>query len=80
MEEFIKRSALTGRKYNVFDGVITILNPLQAAFYVANGVDILDVQLSKDRKTDRPILVYLFKRDETKDVFDLWCKQKESLI
>lgn len=80
MEEYFKRSALTGREYNVFDGVITIVNPLQAAFYVANGVDILDVQLSKDRKSERPILIYLFKREETKEVFDLWCKQKESLI
>ena len=77
MEEYIKRSALTGRKYNIFDDVITLLNPLQAAFYVYNGVDLLDVQLSTDRKTEKPILIFLFKRSETKEVFDLWCKQKE---
>ena len=75
-EKFVKRSAITGKKYDVFDGVITIINPLQAAYYVSQGVDILDVQLSSDRKTGKPILTYLFKRDETKEVFDSWCNQR----
>ena len=76
-EKFVKRSAITGKKYDVFDGVITIINPLQAAYYVSQGVDILDVQLSTDRKTCKPILIYLFRREETKEVFDQWCRQKE---
>ena len=77
-QHYLRRSAITGKKYDVFDGVITIINPLQAAYYVAQGVDILDVQLSSDRKTGKPILIYLFKRDETKEVFDSWCKQKQN--
>lgn len=76
-ESFIKRSAITGKKYDVFDDTIRILNPNQAAFYVSEGVPILDVWLSEDKKTDKPILVYLFKKADTKEVFDLWCRQKE---
>ena len=50
--EFIKRSALSGEKYDVFDkDVVHILNIFQAAYYVYSGCPILDVQLSKDRKT-----------------------------
>lgn len=76
--EFIKRSALSGEKYDVFDtDVIHILNIFQAAFYVENGCPILDVQLSQDRRTGKPILVFCFRRSETKKLFDIWCKQKE---
>lgn len=75
--EFYRRSALSGEKYDVFDkDIIKILNPLQSAFYVSRSVPILDVRLSKDN-LDRPILVYLFRRSQTKEVFDEWCLQKE---
>ncbi len=76
--EFIKRSALSGEKYDVFDkDVIHILNIYQAAYYVENGCPILDVQLSYNRKTGKPMLVFLFRRSVTKSVFDSWCNQKE---
>lgn len=76
--EFIKRSALSGEKYDVFDkDVIHILNIYQAAYYVENGCPILDVQLSYNRKTQKPMLIFLFRRSATKNVFDSWCKQKE---
>lgn len=79
MEEYVKRSSLTGRKYNVFDDIITIVNPKQCAYYLKNQVDLLDVQLGEDRKTGEPILLYLFKRSETREAFDKWCKQKEEI-
>ena len=78
MNQYIKRSALTGRKYDLFDDVITIVNPLQAAFYVDRGLDILDVRLGNDRTTGHPILLYLFKRSETKEAFDEWCKREKN--
>lgn len=75
--EYIKRSALSGEKYDVFDkDLIRILNPRQSAFYVQNGVPILDVQLSTDN-IGRPILVYIFRRSATKEAFNMWCEQKE---
>ncbi len=78
-DSFIKRSALTGEKYDLFDDVIRILNARQAAFYVSKGVKILDVYLSSDQKTGEPVLVFLFKRSATKDAYDEWCKRKEEL-
>lgn len=76
--EFIKRSALSGEKYDVFDkDLIHLLNPQQAAFYVSRNIPILDVTLSTNRENGRPILCYIFRRSETKEVFDAWCKQKE---
>lgn len=75
--EYIKRSALSGEKYDVFDkDVIRILNPRQSAFYVSQQIPILDVQLSTDNY-GKPILVFLFRRSQTKECFDLWCRQKE---
>ena len=76
--EFIKRSALSGEKYDVFDkDILHIVNVYQAAYYVEFGIPILDVQLSSDRKTGKPMLVFLFRRSATKSAFDAWCKQKE---
>ena len=76
--EFIRRSALSGEKYDVFDtDIIHILNIYQAAYYVENGCPILDVQLSNDRITGKPVLVFCFRRSSTKPLFDKWCKQKE---
>ena len=76
--EYIKRSALSGEKYDVFDeDVVRILNIYQAAYYVDAGCPILDVQLSNDRRTGKPVLVFLFRRSTSKKVFDQWCSQKE---
>lgn len=76
--EFIKRSALSGEKYDVFDkDIIHIINIYQAAYYVEYGIPILDVQLSSDKRTGKPMLVFLFRKSSTKIAFDQWCKQKE---
>lgn len=77
MNQYIKRSAITGKKYDIFDDVIILANPSQAAWYVSNNVNLLDVRLGNDRKTGNPILLYLFKKSETKEVFDMWCKRNE---
>ena len=56
---------------------IRILNPLQAAMQWSNGVVPLDIYPSKDYKTQEPILVYVFNRDETNDVFHEWCEESK---
>ena len=43
--------------------------------YWLNGVRPLDIFPSRD-KEGRPILVAVFKRSETKEVFDLWVKHE----
>ena len=57
--------------------MIKIVNATQAAFYWLNGCPPLDNYPSRDHKTNKPIMVYVFRRSETKDLFDLWCKQQE---
>lgn len=66
------------RKEYAAGDLIKILNSTQAAFYWLNGISPLDNYPSKDYKTGKPVMVYVFKRSDTKDVFDLWCKQKET--
>ena len=73
MKDYIT-SEITGRTYAAQD-VYRILNASQAAFYVFHGVDFLDIYLSRDKKTDKPIQVQIFDKEATKEVFDMWCKQ-----
>ena len=73
---FYKTSETTGKTYDVFDG-ITIMNAWQAAFYCANGVELQDLKLSEDRKTGDPVFCYIFKREDTREAYDKWCKRKE---
>ena len=55
---------------------IRILDPKQAALYWNNHVEPLDIYPSRDYKTNKALIVFVFKRDETKEVFDLWCKHE----
>ena len=71
MNEIIGR--LSRKKYNASEA-IRILSPGQVAFYWANGVEPLDIYQSIDYRNNKPILVGVFKRDETKEVYDKWMK------
>ena len=80
MDEFIKRSSITGRKYNYFDqNIIRLVNYYQAFYYIEEfGITPLDIVLSTDRKNpERKIILFLFDRGETKDAYDSWCNRKE---
>lgn len=39
----------------------------------------LNVQLSKDKRTGEPVFVYLFFREDTKEAYDEWCKRKDQI-
>lgn len=74
MEEYLRRSKLTGLKYNIFDpGIIRILNMQQVAYYISQGLMPLDIYVSKD-KNDKNILVYLYDKTTTHDAYESWCK------
>lgn len=73
--EHFKISKVTGKKYNVF-GVVRILNIYQARAYIRNGAELLHLEFSEDRKTGNPIIVFLFDREKTADLYDLWCKHR----
>lgn len=69
-------SEVTGKTYTVED-MVRIVNPKQAATYMANGAMPLDIYPSDfvEDKTQPPDyrLVYFFNRNETRDLFRRWC-------
>lgn len=75
-QPYLETSTTTGKTYDIWS-VIRILNPRQAAFYVSRGLEIQDIELSEDRKTKEPILVFFFNKEETKEPYDEWCSRKQ---
>lgn len=73
--EGIVRSEITQRDYDLFK-VIRILNINQAIFFIEYGVTLQDIEISTDRKTGKPVMVFLFYREDTKLAFDEWCNRK----
>lgn len=74
MEKFKRKSRITGEYYYLFESV-RILNLKQVTAYIDHGVMPLDIYTSKDND-GKPVLVFLFDREETKEVYDLWCKHE----
>lgn len=79
----IKRRSMENKIIGKFSNIeyyaseaIRILDPNQAALYWANGIIPLDIYSSRDYKTNKALIVYVFRRCETKKVFDLWCKHE----
>ncbi len=75
-EKRYETSKITGRTYELFSQV-RILNIKQSIFYLRNGVVLNDIEISEDRKTHEPVMVFLFNREDTRDAYDRWCKQRE---
>ena len=74
-QPYYTKSKVTGKEYDMFS-LIRILNIKQAAFYMSLGVELQDLEISQDRKTGEPIMVFCFIREETKNAFDKWCNQR----
>lgn len=66
-------SKVTGEYYDT-SNIVRLVNVSQIAAYVANNAKLLDVYASSDRKTGKPIIVGVFDRDETADLYDKWCR------
>ena len=60
MPEIIK-SELTGREYRL-GSAVRLVNPKQVIMYISKGVYPVDMYVSTDFATNRPILVYLFDK------------------
>lgn len=71
-------SSVTGKTYDVFS-VIRLLNIRQVAFYMNLGIPLQDIEVSQDRKTGLPVLVFYFNRDDTKEAYDIWCNQERTI-
>lgn len=65
----------SGKEYYASEAV-RILDPQQAAAYWANKIVPLDIYSSRNYETNKPIIVFVFNKAETKEVFDKWCKHE----
>lgn len=75
MAEIIK-SALTGKNYNLAH-TVRLLNAKQCAFYIENSVMPVDIYVSKDYITGKPMLVFLFDKSETRELYAQWVANKQ---
>lgn len=73
-DEFYRFSTVTGKSYDVFK-TVKILNILQVASYMDNDVFPVDIRVSQD-ENKRRCLVFYFDREESKDVYDKWCRHE----
>lgn len=68
-------SDTTGLVYDLSD-MIRIVNSKQAAAYMMHGATLYDIYATNDYNTAEPILVFLFSKTETRDLYNLWLKHE----
>lgn len=66
-------SVITGKTY-IPKNCVRIVNAQQAAAYLYAGAELIDMYASKHYETGNPIVVFLFDRESTKEMYDAWCK------
>jgi hypothetical protein len=69
MEKIKTRLKPTDYFYNE---VVSIKNPKQYLLYIKNGVYPIDIYTSIDEETNNSILVMIFLKKDTTDVFRRW--------
>ena len=69
------KSNFTGKMYDP-NNAVRIVNMQQLAAYMANGVELLDIYISKDYKTNKPILVGIVDKEDSYESYKLWCDHK----
>jgi len=67
-------SEITGLEYNP-NNVVRILNTQQIAMYLKHGAKLIDLYASV-KKDGTPVLVCIFNREDTKELYELWCKRE----
>lgn len=68
-------SRTTNKCYDVRK-CVRIVNMQQAAAYMCNGAELLDIYASRHYETGNPILVCLFDRESTTGLYDKWCNRE----
>ena len=71
-EEYLVKSTVTQREYNLFNAV-KIVNIQQACAYIEHDVFPVDIKTSIDPKTGKRCVVFYFDKTESHDVYDRWC-------
>lgn len=49
-------------------GIVNIINTKQAMLYIKHGIKPLDIYADNNK------LIYVFSKDQTKELFNKWCK------
>lgn len=62
---------INSRNY-VHNEVVRICNVKQQIFYLSNNVYPIDIYTSYDDKNDRKIIVMIFEKDKTKQLYKKW--------
>lgn len=73
------KSNFTGKSYDP-NKSCRLLNMQQLAFYMSSGVELLDLYVSKDYKTKKPILVGVIDKAESYEAYKLWCDHKTDCV
>lgn len=66
------KTNLIPRDYTLKE-IVRICNVKQQIFYLSSGVYPIDVYSSIDEKNDRKIIVMIFEKDKTKELYQRWC-------
>ena len=80
--KFIKRSPITGRKYDYFSkDTLRILNYYQSFYYIEEfNIIPLDIVLTDDRqRPGKKIVLFLFDKNETKEAYAAWCNREKGV-
>lgn len=66
------RTNLNPKDYLLKD-VVRIVNPKQQLLYIKNRVYPIDIYTSIDNKTENNIVVMIFLKEDTVEVYKKWC-------
>ena len=65
------KTNINARDYK-YNEVVRICNVKQQIFYLSSGVYPIDIYTSSDDKNDRKIIVMIFEKDKTKELYQKW--------
>lgn len=65
------KTNINARDYK-YNEVVRICNVKQQIFYLSSGVYPIDIYTSYDDKNDRKIIVMIFEKDKTKELYQKW--------
>ena len=65
------KTNIKARDYK-YNEVVRICNVKQQIFYLSSGVYPIDIYTSYDDKNDRKIIVMIFEKDKTKELYQKW--------
>ena len=65
------KTNINARDYK-YNEVFRICNVKQHIFYLSSGVYPIDIYTSYDDKNDRKIIVMIFEKDKTKELYQKW--------